>query len=52
MRSIGRCAASNVMRNLAVHGERRVDSARAEEFLALAEAMRVVLEITEPGAAL
>jgi len=40
----------NVMRNLAVHGEREVDSTRAEEFLTLAEAMRVVLEITEPGA--
>ena len=39
----------NVMRNLAVHGQREVDAERAAEFLALAEAMRVVLEITEPG---
>jgi hypothetical protein len=39
----------NVMRNLAVHAKQEVDADRAEEFLALAEAMRVVLEITEPG---
>lgn len=38
----------NVMRNLAVHGEREVDGVRAEEFLRLAEAMKTVLEITEP----
>jgi hypothetical protein len=35
----------NVMRNLAV----RPAEVGTEEFLALAEAMRVVLEITEPG---
>jgi hypothetical protein len=38
----------NVMRNLAVRPA-EVGAERAEEFLALAEAMRVVLEITEPG---
>jgi hypothetical protein len=39
----------NVMRNLAVHSERAVEADRADEFLSLAEAMQVVLEITESG---
>lgn len=39
----------NAMRNLAVHGEREVETDRADEFLALADAMRSVLEITEPS---
>ena len=38
----------NTMRNLAVHGrEGEIDEARVREFLALADAMKVVLEITE-----
>ena len=37
----------NVMRNLAVHGEREVDASRAGEFLVLADAMKTVLEITK-----
>lgn len=38
----------NTMRNLAVHGrESDIDEARVREFLALAEAMKVVLEITK-----
>ena len=38
----------NAMRNLAVHGEREVETNRADEFLAMADAMKTVLEITEP----
>lgn len=38
----------NTMRNLAVHGrEADVDAERTEDFLALADAMKVVLEITD-----
>lgn len=39
----------NAMRNLAVHGEDEVEPGRAGEFLNLADAMKTVLEITEPG---
>lgn len=39
----------NAMRNLAVHGGREVEATRVTEFLTLAEAMRTVLEITQPG---
>ena len=36
----------NAMRNLAVHGGRDIETNRADEFLALADAMKTVLEIT------
>ena len=39
----------NAMRNLAVHGEREVGTNRADEFQALADAVKTVLEITEPA---
>jgi hypothetical protein len=37
----------NVMRNLAVHShDQNIDAAKVEDFLSLAEAMKVVLQIT------
>lgn len=42
----------NAMRNLAVHGhDQEVDSAKAEEFLTLADAITTVLEITDERSA-